>query len=590
MKPMSVATKSQTASGSGVLFVKQLGRLLGHVSLPFYLTAVVMVASLTLGGGTRGGFLSDALLQLIAIPLLMFSLWTLSEVPLTRQMHRALLFCLAIAALPLIQLIPLPPWLWTALPNRQLSAAAFELIGQPAPWMPISVAPEKTWLSALSLIPPLAIFISTLLLSYRERRWLSLVVLTVGIVSVFVGLIQVAQGQESPLRFFAITNPTEAVGFFANRNHFAALGYALILIAAAWTVHAARAVTVRLQSGHYEVTSILAAIGSFTVLVVLLAGETMARSRAGLGLTIVALFGAVALSWSSQQHSPRPAMRGQFSRFAMDRVLSGLSPTKLLVAAIALTATFSLQFALFRIQERFEVDPASDARSIFLPNTIEAAKAYMPFGSGLGTFVSVYPLFEKPEDALANTYANHAHNDVVEALLETGLLGLVLMGALVSWLVLRSLAVWRSSPPPGASELDWALARAAPLIIALILVHSFMDYPLRTGAIMAIVAFAGALLIEPPVGAETNEEFATQAAPPRARHPATEAKPVPALAVDRSASRSPRLEQPAAPPPRPQASRWGQDINWPKEWSKPSNTEPADDTRELPPPFDPPKV
>ena len=25
--------------------------------------------------------------------------------------------------------------------------------------------------------------------------------------------------------------------------------------------------------------------------------------------------------------------------------------------------------------------------------------AYMPFGSGLGTFVSVYPLFEKPEDA-----------------------------------------------------------------------------------------------------------------------------------------------------------------------------------------------
>ena len=52
---------------------------------------------------------------------------------------------------------------------------------------------------------------------------------TVGIIGVFVGLFQVAGGPESPLRYFEITNPTEAVGFFANRNHFAALLYCLIL-------------------------------------------------------------------------------------------------------------------------------------------------------------------------------------------------------------------------------------------------------------------------------------------------------------------------------------------------------------------------
>ena len=104
--------------------------------------------------------------------------------------------------------------------------------------MPISVSPQATWLSALSLVPPLAIFFCTLLLAYRERRLLSLIVIAVGMVSVFVGLIQVAQGQESPLRFFAITNPTEAVGFFANRNHFAALLYCLMVFAIAWTVEA----------------------------------------------------------------------------------------------------------------------------------------------------------------------------------------------------------------------------------------------------------------------------------------------------------------------------------------------------------------
>ena len=140
-----------------------------------------MVASLILGGGARGGFLSDAILQLLAIPLLLVSLWRMFEVSLTKQMRLALWFCLAIAVLPLVQLIPLPPWLWTALPNRQPSAEAFDIMGHAVPWMPISVSPHETWLSALSLLPPLAIFLGTLLLSYRERRWLSLVILAVGI-------------------------------------------------------------------------------------------------------------------------------------------------------------------------------------------------------------------------------------------------------------------------------------------------------------------------------------------------------------------------------------------------------------------------
>ena len=143
-------------------------------SLLVFSCAAVLVASLLLGGGTHGGFLSDAILQLISIPLLLLGLWKLFDAELTRQSRFALLFCAAIVVLPLLQLLPLPPWLWTALPNRQASTVAFEVTGHPFPWMPISVSPEATWLSLLSLVPPLAIFISMLLLSYRERRWLSL--------------------------------------------------------------------------------------------------------------------------------------------------------------------------------------------------------------------------------------------------------------------------------------------------------------------------------------------------------------------------------------------------------------------------------
>jgi len=557
-------------NGSGVLRIKQIDRLFAQANPLFYLTAVVMVVSLILGGGTRGGFLSDAILQFTAIPLLLYSVWKLFEVPLTRQMRIALLFCLAIAALPLIQLIPLPPWLWTRLPNRELSAAAFDIVGSAVPWMPISVSPQATWLSALSLVPPLAIFLGTLLLSYRERRRLSLVILAVGIISVFAGLIQVAQGQGSPLRFFRITNPTEAVGFFANRNHFAALIYALLLFAVAWTVHAASAVGNRLKRSPYDMAAILGAIGGFTVLVVFLAGETMARSRAGLGLTIVALFGALALGFSDQRARPGFASKGFFTRFKLDELMSGITPTKLLVAAVALTVTFSLQFALYRIQERFAVDPSEDARRIFVPNTIEAARAYMPVGSGLGTFVSVYPLFEKPEDTLINTYANRAHNDVVEAWLETGVFGLILMGLFVSWLLLRSMAVWRTPPPPGASDLDWSLARASTVVIGLVLAHSFVDYPLRTGAMMAIMVFACALLIEPPAGAEAGDGPGLQTPAKRTRHRESHsAEPVfsPLLGSSTRDHASKQSDVPSSAQDR----RWGADINWPKEWSKTSD-------------------
>src|SRR6476469_2933567 len=97
----------------------------GRDTVFLYLCATVMVASLVLGGGAGRGLLSDAILQLLAIPLLLISLWGIFEVSLTRQMRLALWFCLAIAVIPLLQLIPLPPWLWTALPNRQSSAETF---------------------------------------------------------------------------------------------------------------------------------------------------------------------------------------------------------------------------------------------------------------------------------------------------------------------------------------------------------------------------------------------------------------------------------------------------------------------------------
>ena len=247
----------------------------------------------------------------------------------------------------------------------------------------------------------------------------------------------------------------------------------------------------------YDIASIIAMLGGFTVLVILLAGELMARSRAGLGLTIIALFGVFALGLANRSAG------------------FGAIVNKLLVGAIALVGIFSLQFAFYRVLDRIP-DPLSGDRVVMASTTIEAARAYMPLGSGLGTFVPVYAMFEKPEDA-QDTYVNRAHNEILEVWLETGVLGLALTVLFVIWLVRRSVEIWRSAPAPGASQLDWSLIRAATIAPALLLAHSLVEFPLRTGAIMAVMAFACALLIESPVGAEGTEEAKLQV-PGRTRH------------------------------------------------------------------------
>ena len=460
-----------------------------------YLCAFAVVAGLILGGGTTTGILFRRDPPVARNSLLLLSIWKIVELPLTKQARLALWFCVAIALVPLLQLVPLPPWLWTALPNRQPSVEAFELLGKPVPWMPISVSPEATWLSALSLIPPITIFLATLLLSYRERRLLTLVIIAVGILSVFLGLLQVAQGETSALRFFEVTNSLEAVGFFANRNHFAALLYCLIPFVIAWTLDkmagsasSKKAPSSYLALSSYNVSSIIAAIAGFTTLVIILAGEVTARSRAGLGLTFVALFTAMALGSSNRRVGQK------FTTANM-----------IILGAIVVAVAFSLQFSLFRVAERFSDSQQGDRLTIAL-TTLEAARAYMPVGAGLGTFRTVYPMFEKPEQ-VSISFVNRAHNDILELSLETGMVGLVLMVLFAVWLARRSVKIWRNSPPDGASALDWSLARAGTIVVALLIAHSFVDYPLRTGGMMTIMAFACALLVEPLVSAQSGERW-----------------------------------------------------------------------------------
>jgi O-antigen ligase len=268
------------------------------------------------------------------------------------------------------------------------------------------------------------------------------------------------------------------------------------------------------------------------VLVILVAAQAIARSRAGLGLTIVALMGGIGLALCDRRNAA-----------------AGVTPSRLLIAATALAVVFAAQFTLYRLLERFEDDPLKDSRVTLARVTSEAARLYMPLGSGVGTFVPVYAMHERPEDAPLDAYANRAHNDVLELWLEGGVVGLGLGATFLGWLVVRSMQVWRRTAP--GRQIDLSLMRAGTVLIALIVVHSLVDYPLRTGAMMAIMAFACGLLVAPPPGKDGHEPVAD-----RRRGAVATARERPA-----------KVRRPAdAPISQHPSERWGRDIEWPEEW------------------------
>jgi O-Antigen ligase len=332
---------------------------------------------------------------------------------------------------------------------------------------------------------------------------------------VLLGLLQLGQGETSRLRFYDITNQQDAVGFFANRNHFSALLYCLTLFAAVWALDYARVLTGLNWERRFDTRVFLPSLAVVTMLVVLVAAQGIARSRTGLLLTLVAVIGVLVLALADRRASrPVEVAASAGNKAARKTGQTTYQPPPDggvslrwvgLAVVVALVAVVDL--ALYGVLERFGTDPLADPRVIFARNTAAAAKMFMPVGAGVGTFVPVYGVFESQGDVLQGAYVNRAHNDFLEIWLETGVLGPALIALFVLWVLVRAVAVWWPPRPAIVSEagqpaseinIDLALARAATMVIALLMAHSLTDYPLRTGALMVVFAFSAALLVAAP--------------------------------------------------------------------------------------------
>jgi O-antigen ligase len=422
-----------------------------------------LILCLLLGGASAAGALANALLQLVALVAILIVLWR-SRGPWPAGTGVVVAIAGLFVLHGFLTLVPLPASLWASLPFREHVAEGYRMLGMALPAIPLSLAPRSTIISLLAFLPPAAMFLLTLRLDVNQRRLLPVALIGFAAVSILLGGFQYFGGPDSPLRPYQITNPDRPVGFFANVNH----EVTLLLCALAFSGFLAARSAMR-RSRSKRSGGLVVSIGFALFLTV---GIAISGSSAGYALFPVAALAAALI----------------YRRATAKRVgwpwLAGIGALLLVFGGLAIQGPLSNETL------SAEIDEQSTSRGTLAKNTSAAIAESFPVGTGLGTFSTVYRRFEDP-DRTIQQFANHAHNDYLEVTLEAGLAGILLVAAFLFWWLAASFKAWRNDFR-GAE-----VARGGSVVIAIVALHSLVDYPIRTAAIGAVVAMACAMLLPP---------------------------------------------------------------------------------------------
>lgn len=435
-----------------------LQRKLGALAAPspsFVMLLVFFGVLWVAGGASKADALGQVIVRSSAAVVLMAALFSVEW--RWRDWPRPVVYLLmSTVALVLLQLLPLPPFLWQALPSRAIFSAA---ISDGQPWRPLSIQPSATVNAAASLLVPIIVFALMAGLRHVERGFTTALLLGTVAASALIGSLQFSGTLlDNPL---INDSPGAVSGMFANRNHFALFLAIGCLCAPVWAFGEGRGAS-------WRGPLVLGLVPLF-LLVILATG-----SRAGLLVGVIALLLGGVLS----RRGLRRAMR-RFPKWG--RIAIGIGVIGSIIAVICLSI---LADRAQSVDRAVSLDAGLDMRARALPTVFELVGAYFPFGAGFGTFDAAFRIGE-PFSLLKLTYFNHAHNDYLEIVLDGGAPAAILLATAILWWLVASFRVWRSE-----SSSDVVTGRLGSAIVLLVLISSIFDYPARVPMIMATVTMA----------------------------------------------------------------------------------------------------
>ncbi len=342
--------------------------------------------------------------------------------------HFAFLIPSLFLLLILFQLLPLPAGLLKGLSPKALELRSLLSIsnGHSAIRIPnsaISLFPFATqveffkWLTLFGLF----FFLLRSKLLDNDRRathQLIIVIMLVGVAESLYGMFEFFTGHRYILHLNMGADVSSVTGTFLNRNYFA--GYLLMVIPLSVGYLLSRESLQRV--GYSGWRHRLSSIDGKTLLlgfciIVMILGLLFSASRMGISSLLLS-FTLLILLFRS------PSREGRFSR------------TSILILGLALiwAAWIGLDAVIGRF---FTSTDDFKFRWAFWVSTFQIVKDFPLFGSGLGTFAWVFPMYRSLHEIAGVT---HAENDYLQLASEVGVIGVVLLLILLIFLFYKAVS------------------------------------------------------------------------------------------------------------------------------------------------------
>jgi len=332
----------------------------------------------------------------------------------------------------IFQILPLPTILVKLIsPHSYSLREMFSIGASTSSWMTISVAPFKTIKESLELLS-YALFVLLIfktVVSFRVIKKFFWALVGLGSFQALYGIIELLNPHPRLLFFPKEINLQVATGTYVNQNHFSGLlemtlpitlGLFLVQMeklfapALSWKDKI-------LQFSEKKMTGGLI-LGLLALLQVL--GVWFSRSRSGIIVVFLEfIFFLIILTIFFQGD--------KFKKRQSIRILQVVLIIVLVVIVYTGASSTISRFTLEKLNQ--------EGRFHYWATLGQMITDFPFFGSGLGTFASLYPAYES-----GKTYGLllHAHNDYLEFFLEMGLVGMIFLFGGISLVVIKTGLQW----------------------------------------------------------------------------------------------------------------------------------------------------
>ena len=304
----------------------------------------------------------------------------------------------------------------------------------------------------------------------RQIRAVIFVLVGLGVFQALYGLFELSRANPRILFYKKMFSLDSLTGTFVNRSHLS--GYLEMIVPLAVGLAIARMNLLSFGVKGFREKMLLwtskGVLGNVLIMagvVVMSLGILLSNSRSGLVVLVFTFFLFICLSVLA------------FSRtgYRQAWVRRLIGATVLVVSILAVSVGIGSTIRRFALDDLLHED-----RPLYWANTADIIGDFPLFGTGLGTFASIYSAYERGGGS--DMQLVHAHNDYLEYVAEVGVLGALLLLGGILYIAVRSFLAWRVRRNTEAR----GLALGGIVSLAGIGVHTFTDFNLHIPANMVL--------------------------------------------------------------------------------------------------------